>query len=63
MAHGLFAEAETLAVPGLETIRAQLGPEHSSTEIARTLVHQIYIAWGRPNEAASYSRPNVENQK
>jgi len=51
---GMDAEAEELLVAAHERIRAQLGPEHGYTGIARGALHDLYAASGRADEAAKY---------
>ena len=48
---GMYREAEVLLTPALERISMQLGSEHVETEGIRRLLHDVYTALGRPDEA------------
>ncbi len=52
----MFAEAEPALKRGYQVLVAQLTPQGGDTEYTRRLLHELYTAWGRPDEAARYAK-------
>ncbi len=54
---GRFAEAERELLKGHETLTRTHGPEHRDSREARERLAALYLAWGRPDRAASFGEP------
>jgi tetratricopeptide (TPR) repeat protein len=55
-ASGRFTEAEPLVVPGYEAVKGALGEQSRRTRLALRRIVALYQGWGKPDEAARYSR-------
>jgi hypothetical protein len=55
MKHDMHIEAERLLLPGHAGLLAQLGAEHPDTRLTRRMIHDLYIAWGRPADAERFA--------
>jgi hypothetical protein len=51
---GLYEEAESVLRPSYEVLVEQVGERHPETAAARALIHELYVAWGKPDEAAAW---------
>jgi tetratricopeptide (TPR) repeat protein len=51
---GRYAEGEEELLDALGTVDRALGPDHPRMESIRARLVELYEAWGRPDEAASY---------
>ncbi len=49
-----YAEAERDMLPAYRRLQGELGPAHDRTVKAREALAALYLAWGRPDEAARY---------
>jgi hypothetical protein len=51
---GRYAEAESLLLAGLPTLRQETGKSSRQTRRALTMAVNLYDTWGKPAEAARY---------
>ncbi len=54
IALGRYDEAEALLAESYPALDDFLGPEHPDTRSARDVFRQLYLAWGKPGDAARY---------
>ena len=52
-----FAEAEPLLVGSYEDLNRSQGSGNPRTVLARTRVHDLYLAWKKPDQASKYQHP------
>lgn len=52
---GTYREAEPLLVDTFSDIRAYRGFEHRRTKEARQAIHELYVAWGKPEMAREFA--------
>lgn len=52
---GRYAEGEPLLLTGYNDLHARLGEKHPMSVAAAHRLHQMYLAWGKPTEAARFA--------
>ncbi len=55
---GRYAEAEPLLLTGYNDLHARLGEKHPMSVAAAHRLHQMYLAWDKPTEAARFALQN-----
>ncbi|MGI8432070.1 MAG: protein kinase domain-containing protein [Chthoniobacterales bacterium] len=55
LAQDRYPEAEPLLLTGYDELHTRLGEKHTMTVAAAHRLHQMYLAWGKPTEAARFA--------
>lgn len=52
---GYYSEAEPILVGGLDALKSQIGGGHQETLATRQILYELYMAWGRADQASEYA--------
>ncbi len=60
---GLFAEAEPLLLDTLQAMTSQMGSDQEHVHSTRAALHDLYVAWGRPERARAFAPTEPDSNR